>query len=403
MIFLPLFLLGLYEVILGDKRSWPLLGVSAACIFLSHMLSTVICALTAVGMCALFIVRIIREGRILPIVKACAAAGLLCAFQLVPFITYSLAGIGAQELAKDPAFYAIHPAQLFLLGAGELSADPADWRLSTFALEIGLPLIMGAGLALYAAATRENADGEAKKKDGFAVMLVCAGALFAVMATTIFPWSHVRVLTRGLSDYLQFPWRFLMMTAALFALAGGYGLAVYARGHGEQMAAAVLAVAALCALPTLTDEARNNHFIAFGETVSPNWQYTEYTLPGTKTGVTIDSRIHAGEGVEIAQIERDGLAFRAQVSSESGGEIALPLFGYDGYRAELDGQALAWTVGADNRLTVQLPAGAQGEMQVHFAGKAIWRAADAVSLLTAAGLAALAIFRKKKESGAEKR
>ena len=196
---------------------------------------------------------------------------------------------------------------------------------------------------------------------------------------------------------------FLMMTAALFALAGGYGLAVYARGHGEQMAAAVLAVAALCALPTLTDEARNNHFIAFGETVSPNWQYTEYTLPGPKTGVTIDSRIHAGEGVEIAQIERDGLAFRAQVSSENGGEIALPLFGYDGYRAELDGQALAWTVGADNRLTVQLPAGAQGEMQVHFAGKAIWRAADAVSLLTAAGLAALAIFRKKKESGAEKR
>ena len=403
MVFLPLFLLGLYEVVWGEKRSWPLLGASAACIFLSHMLSTVICALTAVGVCALFIVRIIREGRILPIAKACAAAGLLCAFQLVPFITYSLEGIGAQELAKDPAFYALHPAQLFLLGAGELSGDPADWRLSTFALEIGLPLIMGAGIALYAAAAREAADTQTKKKDGFAVLLVCAGVLFAVMATTLFPWSHVRVLTRGLSDYLQFPWRFLMMTAALFALAGGYGLAVYARGHGEQMAAAVLAVAALCALPTLTDEARNNHFIAFGETVSPNWQYTEYTLPGTKTAATLDPGVRADEGVELAQVERDGLAFRAQVRAADGGEIALPLFGYDGYRAELDGQALEWTAGEDNRLTVKLPAGADGELRVYFAGKALWRAAEGVSLLTAAGLAAMALLRKRKESGADKR
>lgn len=393
MAFLPLFMLGLYEVILGDKSRWMVLALSAAGIFLCHMLSTLICALTAAGMCVLFAVKIVRERRILPIAKACMAAGLLCAFQLAPFIMYSLQGIGAQSLAKDPAYFALHPAQLFLLGAGELSVDPADSRLSTFALEIGLPLILGAGLALYAAATKEKTD----KEDRLSLLLIGAGTLFAVMATTLFPWSHVRVLTRGVSDYLQFPWRMLMMTAVLLALAGGYGCSAFARGHGEKMAAAVLAVAALCALPTLTDEARNNHYIAFGETVSPNWQYTEYTLPGTQTAATLDQSLHTEGDVTITQYEKGSLRASMYVQAHTNAKIALPLFGYDGYEVKLDGKKLDWTAGEDNRLTVSLPAGAQGELTVRFAGKLLWRAAECISLLAAAAMTVMVI--KKKREG----
>ena len=390
MVFLPLFLLGLYEVVLGDKARWKLLGVSAACIYLSHVLSTLICGLTAVGVGVLFIVKIVRERRLIPIIQAAAVAGLLCAFQLVPFIQYSLQGIGAAELAKDPAFYALSPAQLFLLGAGELSLDPRDPSLSTFALEIGFPLLMAAGLVLYMAATAQKKE----EKNGFAVLLVAAGCLFALMATKLFPWSHVRVLTRGLSDYLQFPWRFLMMTAACFALAGGWGLSRFSRGHGEQMAAAALCVAALCALPTLTDEARNSEYIAFGETVSPNLGYTEYTIPGTQTGPTVDQTLILDGGAALTQYKKTGTTITAQVEASEDGTVTLPLFGYDGYRAELDGEEIAWTLGENNRLCVPLEKGMQGELRVWFAGKAVWRAAEAVSLLTALGLLVLRRRRK---------
>ena len=382
MVFLPLFMLGLYEVVLVEKKNWMTLGVSAACIYLSHMLSTLICLLTAVGMCALFIVKIVRERRLTAIVKASAVAGLLCAFQLVPFIQYSLQGIGAAELAKDPAFYAIAPAQLFLLGEGELSMDPSDRTLATFALEIGLPLLMGAVLALYTAATAQ----EKEEKNGTAVLLTAAGCLFAVMATTLFPWSHVRVITRGLSDYLQFPWRFLMMTAVCFALAGGYGCVRFARGHGEQMAAAILCVAAICALPTLTDETRNPAYIAYGETVSPHLQYTEYTLPGTKTALTLERGVLIEGDASVTDYRKDGTTITAQVNAQTDARLALPLFGFDGYRAELSGEEIDWTLGENNRLSVPLPAGTQGELRVWFAGKTIWRAAEAVSLLAALGL-----------------
>ena len=381
MVFLPLFMLGLYEVVLGDKCRWRVLAVSAACIYLSHMLSTLICALTAVGVGVLFIAKIVRERRLLPIIKAAALAIALCAFQLVPFVQYSMQGIGAAELAKDPANSAIAPVQLFLLGAGDLSVDPRDGTLSAFALEIGLPLIMGAGLALYVAATAEKKE----EKSGMAMLLTAAGALFALMATTLFPWSYVRVFTRGLSDYLQFPWRFLMMTAVCFALAGGWGLARFARGHSEQMAAAALAIAALCALPTLTDETRNPDYIAFGETVSPNLQYTEYTIPGTQTRPTMDQSLIT-DGVAVTRYEKDGTTAALEVQAQEGGMVSLTLFGYDGYRAELGGEEIAWTLGENNRLTVEIPAGTSGELRVWFAGKAVWRVAEAVSVASFAAL-----------------
>ena len=384
MVFLPLFMLGLYEVVLGDRGCWRLLGVSAACIYLSHMLSTLICALTAVGVCALFIVKIVRERRLSAIMKAALLAGLLCAFQLVPFMQYSLQGIGAAELAKDPANAAVYPAQLFLLGAGEMSMDPKDYRLSSFAMEIGLPLLVAAGLVLYMAATAEKKE----EKNGFAVLLVAAGSLFALMATTLFPWSHVRVLTRGYSDYLQFPWRFLMMTAACFALAGGWGLAKFSRGHGEQMAAAVLCVAALCALPTLTDETQNADYIAYGECVSPNLKYTEYTIPGTKTTPTVDQTLQIEGGMQINAYEKDSTTGKLQAKADEAGSVALPLFGYDGYRVELEGEEISWMLGENNRLVVPLEKGMQGELRVWFAGKTIWRAAEAVSLLAVLGLVA---------------
>ena len=392
MVFLPLFMLGLYEVVLGDKRCWRMLGVSAACMYLSHVLSTLICALTAVGVGVLFIVKIVRERRMMAIAKAALLALALCAFQLVPFIHYSLQGIGAAELMKDPAFFALSPAQLLLLGAGEMSADPRDTTLATFALEIGLPLILGAGLALYIAATAEKK--EEKEGSGFSMLLVVAGSLFAMMATTLFPWSHVRVLTRGLSDYLQFPWRFLMMTAVCFAFAGGWGLNRFARGHGEQMAAAALAVAAICVLPTLTDEVRNPDYIPFGEGISPNLRYTEYTIPGTQTEPTADQMPLVEGGMQMTAYEKEGTTVTMQVSAKEGGAVTLPLFGYDGYRAELGGEELAWTLGDNNRIEVALPAGAQGELRVWFAGKPIWRAAEAVSLLTALGLIVLGRRRK---------
>ena len=393
MVFLPLFILGLWEVIFGDKKRWLTLALSASAIFMSHMLSTLICAAAATGVCALFIVKIVRERRLPSILKAAGTALLLCLFYLVPFAMYSMQGIGAQSLAKDPALFAIAPAQLFLLGEGEMSVDPADPTLSTFALEIGFPLLLGAVLCAYVMLT----DQKAGRGGRLAALLAAAGMGFALMATTLFPWSHVRVLTRGLSDYLQFPWRMLMMTAVLLALAGAWGYMRFAGEKNERAVVLVLALCAMAALPTLSDEMRNNLFIPFGQTVSPDSAYVEYTIPGSEMAPTRSRDVIIKGEAAVTGYQKRGTTITAHVEAETDAEIALPVFGYDGYRAELDGRRIGWTPGENNRLTVHLPAQTSGTLHVYFAGKTVWRAADCISLGTALTLIVWAALRRKGE------
>ncbi len=395
MVFLPLFILGLWEVVFGEKRNWRVLALSASGIFMSHMLSTLICGLTAVGVCALFIVKIVKEGRLLPILKAAATAGLLCAFQLTPFLYYSMQGLGAQSLRKDPAKFGLSPAQLLLLGEGELGIDPKDGSLSTFSLEIGLPLLLSAVLVIYWIATRKDREEHA----GLALLLTGAGAVFAWMATTLFPWHYVRVITMDLSLYLQFPWRMLMMTAVLLAFAGGWGYMQFAgetHAQKERAVVLVLALCALCALPTLSRETRSNDYIAFGQTVSPDLQYVEYTIPGSETKPTRDRAVYTTGDVEIAAYEKDGTTVSMHVQARTDGAIALPLFGYDGYRVTLNGEEIPWTLGDNNRLTVALEAGMQGDVHVAYKTNALFRAGDGVSFLTLLALAARACAKRRR-------
>ena len=396
MSFLPLFILGMWEMIFGDKERWPLLALSAAAIFLSHILSTIMCACLAAGMCALFIRRMIREKRILPVVKAACFAGLLCLYQLVPFLTYSLQGIGAESIRGNMELAAIAPAQLFLLGGGDMPVNPKDRTLSGIALEIGMPLVLGAALALYRALTAE------KKEEGMreALLLTGAGALFAFMCTTMFPWGYVSALTMKMSDYIQFPWRFMMFTAAMFALAGGYGYTRLIEDKRNAGVVLALVAALFAAMPAISDQTRDNNFLQYGRGISPGLSYTEYTLPGTRVRETGDTSVLTEGSVTVTAYEKDGTNVTAQVIAQTDAKVSLPLFGFDGYKASLDGKALDWSLGDNNRLTVALPAGAQGELRVWFAGKAVWRAADIISLAAAAALCALCMRRKRAAKGA---
>ena len=389
MAFLPLFLLGLWEAFLGDARRWRTLALSAAAVCLCHVLSTALCALLALAALCLGCRRLFDHGRLCALLKAALCAALLCAFWLVPLAVFSRQGLGAAELMKDPARFALHPAQLFLLGEGELAVDPLDPALATFSAELGLPMLLGAALALIACAR------DSGRESHLALLLTAAGAACAFASTTLFPWGYVRLLTRGLSDYLQFPWRLLMFSAALFALAGGWGAARFAAGHGEKMTAAALALAALCALPTLSRETRNNQFIPFGEIVGPDLAYTEYTLPGTRPKETRGAETETFGDVSLAGLVKRGTRITAEVQSTGGGEIALPLYGFDGYRARLNEQELAAFCGEDRRLHVTIPAGSAGSLRVWYQGVAAFRWTDALSLAALAGVLATGIRRRK--------
>ena len=183
-----------------------MLAVGAMCVFQSHMISTGLAAVLAVCAGVCFSVKIVREKRLMAIVKAAVCTVLMGLFYLVPFFDYGMQGINAEVYMCDPVGWMLSPVQLF-------APDP------DFPRSIGTSLLLGAGMALVAVA------GKKGTKERFVRISLFVGAACCFASTNLFPWEIARRLTLYAVDYLQFPWRLLILADVFLALAGGYGLA----------------------------------------------------------------------------------------------------------------------------------------------------------------------------------
>lgn len=381
---LPLFVLGLWEVVFGDKRRWRTLVLGASLVFMSHMLSTVMCAGLAACFCLAGAVKIVREKRIVPILKAAAMTALVCLFVLLPMLDYSMQGIGdGGTFSTQVSSTAIQAAELFITEPG-------------YDRGLGGALVIGAVVLAYAALM----GGDDKKRMRTALICLGAGAAAAFASTNLFPWAIVERLTRGLINYLQFPYRLMMFANVFLALAAGWGMLCLMREKLQRLLAALLTLAlcTVCVYPQLGSYAvRSADMPQYGaRNADPYFRYKSYTstiassyleyrIPGSDLSATKDQKVRA-DGVNVTAYEKNGTDITAQAAAETDGTVTLPLFGFDGYRAELDGKQIPWTLGDNNRLTVALPAGMQGELHVWFAGKGLWRMAEGVSLLAALAL-----------------
>ena len=389
---LPLFVLGLWEVVFGDKRRWRTLVLGASLVFMSHMLSTVLCAGLAACFCLAGAPKIVREKRYVQLLKAAAMTVLVCLFALWPMLDYSMQGIGdGGTFSTQVSSTAIEAAELFVTQPG-------------YDRGLGGALVIGAAVLAYAALM--GCDDKTRMRT--ALLCLGAGAAAAFASTNLFPWAQIERLTRGLINYLQFPYRLMMFADVFLSLAAGWGVLCLMREKPQWPLAALLTLmlCAVCVYPQLGSYAvRSADMPQYGArnadpyfryksyTSTITGSYLEYRLPGSDLSATKDQKIKA-DGVDVTDYAKNGTEITAQVAAKKGGTVTLPLFGFDGYRAELDGNEIAWTLGDNNRLTVELPAASQGELRVWFAGKLLWRAAECVSLLAVLALL-LPIGRRK--------
>lgn len=73
------------------------------------------------------------------------------------------------------------------------------------------------------------------------------------------------------------------------------------------------------------------------------------------------------------------------IESSQKGTVTLPAFAYDNYRISDSGGDetlnLGSTQGTENLLTIQVPKGFSGEVQVRYRVPFVWRVAEIISLL----------------------
>lgn len=377
---LPLFVLGLWEVVFGEKRNWPLLALGATAVFMTHIISTVLCAVmaAAVGVCCAG--KILREGRLVPVLKAIVLTVLLNVYYLVPMLHYMMQGISMGALNSSVAAGAMEPMYL-------LACDPQ------FPRDIGVPMLLGTALTLYMFIGRSDAQLRAAK------WMMAAGLVLALMTTNLFPWAQLESRLGMAVNFLQFPWRLLMFVDLFLALSAGCGVVRIAQELNIRSAAVPL-VLAVCVMTsytqiaqyTVVENAPLRYWLSNSQMITA---YAEYTLPGSDLARTVaEHKVLVSGDAAYADYEKRGTRATLKAQAQNGGAISLPVFGFDGYRAELGGEEIGWTLGDNNRLTVQIPAGTDAQLRVWYAGKVLFRIADAVSLAAALFTGWLLIRRK---------
>ena len=377
---LPLFILGLWEVLFGDARRWRLLAFSAAAIAQSHMISTAVCAVFAAALCVGCIARIVKERRFVPLVKALAVAALLNLFTIAPLATYLRQGVSTSMMQRTLAEHLLTPAQL-LFGASP-----------TRLLALGLPLVLAAIAAAGVAATRKGQEGSKP-----ALLLLIAGVVFSLMATTLCPWEKLTDWTRGAVEYIQFPWRLLAFATCCLSFAGGHALARICGRRETLMRVGVWALCTAAFLPPLLLWAQSEDYLAANRPKPWDRVYADYTLAGTVVSQMKDARVLLSGDVTLSDYEKQGTRISANVHAQAGGEVAFPLFAFEGYAAELNGERIAVARGENNRIALSIPAGTDGALRVWFEGKPFWRVAEVISLLTACLTIASAVYGRGKQ------
>ncbi len=148
-----------------------------------------------------------------------------------------------------------------------------------------------------------------------------------------------------------------------------------------------------------------------GVTPPPNWETVENgertVLVRTDALPWPDSELSwAGEGVTVASAERDGTSESVSVSAPQGGELTFALLAWPGYTATMDGRTLETGHNEAGLLTISLPEGSDGTVELVYdrPGKTVATAGVALGALGALALGGLHLVtgRRRREDEVEK-
>ena len=391
MTFLPLLLLGIYELIIGDRRRWYYLVPAMTGLINSHIISAVFAVCLITLLCVCFIVRLVREKRLYAIIISGIWTLVLNIWFIVPFLYYyrysDLAlsqTLGTMNFSETAVF----PAQLFMMFAGKGAHSSNKVSLGIFnecSLTLGAAGFILLGMSLYFAVFKKNKTDPEKA----AVVSLILGLVLMFMSITWFPWEtlqKIEPLNRFVSQF-QFPTRFRQYGETFIALSGCvalFGYSLFYQKRRYLICALVVLAVFYCIFTYDSDlKADENYMDAFGAAVEEG-NYKDY-VPEGYSGSLMNENTSEAEIFNYHVGNRD-VTFGYAAQNDTYADI-MRIY-YAGYRAfSGDGAELEVTKGDGGRVRVFLPKG-DGEVRLIYAPPIYFRITFIISLLSFAAFAA---------------
>lgn len=412
-VFLPLLLLGLYQLFLGDSRKWLISVIAFTGLIQSHLISTEL----AVGFGVLFglfyITRLKEKQRLLHLLLAAGSTILLNLWYLIPLLHHMRYPVFALNDARRLSVYTLYAPQLFDVGLNNPAGDAV--LTGPFAGEmpysVGFVLLAGTLLFIYVCFRKKKHNvfylGLGKWCLGLGVLSLYASSVY-------FPWDKIQdiALINRFVGKIQFPSRFLPFAVLFLCIVSAVG--IYEFFQSEELRRLLFLLFGFSAA-CMAGLYFSNYFDQAELFVSWNSQMDHvldtddlylFSLggitPDPEMILAQDTSFLPSEGIRLQDCRRSGTdaGFTFTRSEDvSGSFVDVSLNYYPCFCAYSDdGTSLETTQGDGLRLRVLLPEVSSGTVTIRFELPAFYRAGDLISLLTLLLLIGLTVLSYKKKA-----
>jgi len=202
MLFLPIAVLGIYEIFYGDRKNWLYLVFGMTGIIYSHAISPILVAVLIIIIAACQFKELkANHKRLWSLLWATLCSMLLSLAYFLPML----------EQIRHTKFILGQSKGMLTAGATDLG-DMTNWSLDN---TIGQPNI---GVVLILA-TLVIIVSFAKIKNRILKQFALIGVLMLLCSTKIFPWF---IINQTPLKMMQYPWRFDMIATILLAIVVAY-------------------------------------------------------------------------------------------------------------------------------------------------------------------------------------
>ncbi len=394
-VFMPIIILGLYEIYEGYPEKWPHFALGFTGLLLSHVISLAICGFFA-------LVFVLIQFR-----KTFGNRQIFMALLKSVLITLALGAFFILPMLEQMATVELKINSVVSGSYVDVQIEKFEWLFLFFDrwLYIGKsPRKVFLGwIFLIIPVLRLIFIRKRTKETVIADTLSLFGAAALIMCTNVFPWKYMlEILGR-----IQFSWRFMMIATVCLCVS----CAIYADSisASKWFVMAVILGAAACGLPIIVETCVNRMLPIEENLYQSNvralsgGEYLPVNLKRRFTESNKDNVLSNVDNYEITQYKRKGLTFTFSYEVKDGGDdvyFNVPLIMYTGYRAELtaaDGTVTELRPEADDMGLVRVYTGGvdSGTIYVHYEKTPIQIVSEVISL-AALVFTAVMIIRGKK-------
>lgn len=405
MIFLPMVLVGVYEILyLSDKKykrnSWLIAAIGFSGILLSHIITCEIVALIAVIICLINWKKSFKKERLIEFVKMIFTILLLTIWFIVPFVDMSR---GDYVFNNSVEWNGIQTSGVFISQLLTLFPQASGWSFEytvingvnigeEFSFALGGGFLISFILFLLFYINNKNYNDKDLKVGKYFWIL---GIVLTFMTTIYFPWNDLQSMNEifyFMISNIQFPWRFLGLVTAFFSIATCVTVKMIKYSYPEKenlVIVLILIFAVISSGSLLSDRINNNYSVVIknkDDLETFDLMGKEYVPINAILGKMTNSDVLSSDGISLNSVERkyQKHVINCTNTTDKSGYIDLPLLYYKGYVCKNidNGTQLFLTDNEIGGIRIEIPANFRGTLVVNYKEMWYWRTAELISLLS---------------------